>query len=216
MVNRLNSSATCLAPFKMKRVRIPASASWLISEIKRLMRERDPQIKGIAVSTKDQTKWIKYKKIKNQVNYSIIVCKKDYYHSYFESNIGKIKGTWNGINSLLYICQERKPKPRFRSWLLMTKTSMIRITFNSYFTEIAPTLGLASKINPPRVSFWDFIKPSHTNFELIASTVDEVSWLVANLSTNKADGLDRIPARLPKASCPLTAPSLANVLQGWL
>ena len=127
MVNRLNSSATCLAPFKMKRVRIPASASWLISEIKRLMRERDPRIKRIAVSTKDQTKWIKYKKIKNQVNYSIIVCKKDYYHSYFESNIGKIKGTWNGINSILYICQERKPKPRLRSWLLMTKTSMIRI-----------------------------------------------------------------------------------------
>ena len=50
-----------LVPFKMKRVRIPASASWLISEIKRLMRERDPRIKRIAVSTKDQTKWIKYK-----------------------------------------------------------------------------------------------------------------------------------------------------------
>ena len=93
MINRLNSSATCLAPFKVKRVRIPASASWLISEIKRLMKERDPRIKGIAVSTKDQTKWMKYKKIKNQVNYSIIVCKKDYYHSYFESNIGKIKAT---------------------------------------------------------------------------------------------------------------------------
>ena len=94
MVTRLNSSATCLAPFKIKRVRIPASASWLISEMKRLMRERDPRIKGIAFSTKDKTKWIKYKKIKNQVNYSIIVCKKDYYHSYFESNIGKIKATW--------------------------------------------------------------------------------------------------------------------------
>ena len=92
----------------------------------------------------------------------------------------------------------------------------IRITFNSYFTEIAPTLGLASKINPPRVSFWDFIKPSHTNFELIASTVDEESKLVANLSTNKVDDLDRIPTRLLKASCPFTADSLPNVLQGWL
>ena len=59
----------------------------------------------------------------------------------------------------------------------------IRITFKSYFTEIGPTIGLASKINPPRVSFRDFITPSHTNFELIASTVDEVSKLVANLST---------------------------------
>ena len=64
----------------------------------------------------------------------------------------------------------------------------IRTTFNSCFTEIGPTLGLASKINPPRVSFRDFITASHTNFELqlIASTVDEVSKLLANLSTNKA------------------------------
>ena len=85
-------------------MRISASASWLISEIKRLMRERDPRIKRIAISTKDQTKWINYKKkIKNQVNHSIMACKKDYYHSYFESNIGKIKATWNGINSILYI-----------------------------------------------------------------------------------------------------------------
>ena len=90
----------------------------------------------------------------------------------------------------------------------------IRIGFNSYFTEIAPTLGLASKINIPRVSLRDFITLSHTNFELIASTVDKVSKLVVNLSTNKTDGLGRIPAGLPKASCPLTATSLANVLQG--
>ena len=48
----------------------------------------------------------------------------------------------------------------------------IRIAVNSYFTEIAPTLGLASKINIPRVSFRDLITLSHTNFELIASTVE--------------------------------------------
>ena len=84
----------------------------------------------------------------------------------------------------------------------------ICITFKSYFTEIGPTLGLASKINPPRVGFQDFSTPSHTNFDLIASTVDEVSKLVVNLSTSKADGLDRIPARLLKASCPFTAASL--------
>ena len=81
----------------------------------------------------------------------------------------------------------------------------IRTTFNSYFSEIGPTLGLASKINPPRVSFEIiFSTPSHTNFELIPKTVDEVSKLVANLSTNKADNLDRIPARLPKALCPFS------------
>ena len=82
-------------------------------------------------------------------------------------------------------------------------------TLNSYFTEIG--LTLASKINPPRGSFRHFITPSHTNFELILITVDEVSKLVANLSTNIADGLDGISARLLKASSPFTAASLAHV-----
>lgn len=45
--------------------------------------------------------------------------------------------------------------------------------FHSYFTEVG--LTLASKSNYPRVSFRDFIKPSHTNFELKLVTVDVVS-----------------------------------------
>ena len=123
---------------------------------------------------------------------------------------------WNQLD-IMYMSRE-KTKTQAPKLVIDDKDindpHKIRIGFNSYFTEIPPTLGLASKINIPRVSFRDFITLSHTNFELIASTVDEESKLVANLSTNKADGLDRIPARLPKPSCPLTATSLANVLQG--
>ena len=144
-----------------------------------------------------------------------MACKKDYYHFYFESNIGKVKATWNGINSVLHLSR-KKTKTQVPKLVIGDKDIndplLICTTFNSYFTEIGPTLGLAPKINPQQVSFRYFITPSHTNFELIASTVDEESKLVANLPTSKADGLDRIPARLPKASCPFTAASLANVL----
>ena len=81
---------------------------------------------------------------------------KDYYHTYFESNIGKIKATWNGIKSILYMSR-KKIKTEVPKLVIDDKDindpDKIRITFNSYLTEIAPTLGLASKINPPRVSF---------------------------------------------------------------
>ena len=40
-------------------------------------------------------------KCKNRVNHSIKASKKNYYHSYFEDNVGKAKATWNGINTLL-------------------------------------------------------------------------------------------------------------------
>ena len=78
---------------------------------------------------------------KNQEpSHSITARIKAYYHSYFESNIGKIKATWNGIKLVI----DDKD---------INDLHGICTTFNSYFTEIGPTLGLASKINPPRVSF---------------------------------------------------------------
>ena len=194
------------APFKKKRVRNSSLAPWLNSDIKRLMRERD-QLKRIALVTKDQTKWIEYKNIKNQVNHSI---KKDHYRSFFESNSGQVKRTtWNGVNSILSGKKKKKNTTQVTKLVIddeyISDPYKACSAFNGYFTEIGPTL--ASKINPPRVSFHDFIKPSHTNFKLKLITVDEVSKLVANVPTNKAEGLDCIPARLLKASFPFTAAS---------
>ena len=197
------------APFKKKRVRNSSLAPWLNSDIKRLMRERD-RLKRIAIVSKDQTKLIEYKKIKNQVNHSIMARKKDYYRSYFESNSGQVKATWNGVNSIL---SRKKNTTQVTNLVIdgedISDPYKVCNAFNSYFTEIGP--NLASKINPPRVSFRDFVKLSHTNFVLKPITVDEVSKLVANLPTNKAEGLDGIPARLLKASFPFTAASLTHV-----
>ena len=75
---------------------------WLRTpEIKRLMWLRD-RTKQIATVTNDQLKWAGYRRLKNQVNHSIKASKKDYYHFYFEDNVGKAKATWNGITTLYY------------------------------------------------------------------------------------------------------------------
>ena len=87
------------APVRKKRVR-NTKAPWLTPEILRLMRERD-RIKRIATITDDQSKWAEYRRLKNRVNHSIKASKKDYFHSYFEDNVGKAKAIWNGINTLL-------------------------------------------------------------------------------------------------------------------
>ena len=87
------------APVKKKRVR-NSKAPWLTPEIKQLMWERD-RTKRIATVTNDQLKWAEYRRLKNRVNHSIKASKRDYYHSYFEDNVGKAKATWNGINTLL-------------------------------------------------------------------------------------------------------------------
>ena len=79
------------APVKKRRVR-NSKAPWLTPEIKRLMWERD-KIKRIATVTGDQLKWAEYRRLKNRVNHSIKASKKNYYHSYFEDNVGKAKAS---------------------------------------------------------------------------------------------------------------------------
>ena len=48
-----------------------------------------------------QLNWAENRRLKNRVNHSIKACKENYYHSYFEDNVGKAKATWNRINILL-------------------------------------------------------------------------------------------------------------------
>ena len=87
------------APVKKTRVK-NSKAPWLTPEIKRLMWVRDTT-KRIATVTSDQLKWAEYRRLRNGVNHSIKSFKKNYYHSYFEDNVGKAKAAWNGINTLL-------------------------------------------------------------------------------------------------------------------
>ena len=115
------------------------------------MCERD-KTKRIAAITNDQSKWAEYRRLRNRVNHSIKASKKDYYHSYFEDNVGKAKATWNGINTLL----SRKKNFAQAAKLIIgeaviTDPRELSNAFNRHFTEIGPSL--ASQINPPRVSF---------------------------------------------------------------
>ena len=196
------------APKTKKRIR-NSTAPWMTPDIKKLMWERN-RIKHIAITTNDQIKWAEYRRLKNQVNHTIKASKKEYYHSYFENNFGKAKATWNGINSVL----SRKKDITHPSKLVIDENEItdpreVCNTFNKYFADIGSKL--ASKIDPPRVSFHDFIQPCHSNFELKSLNVEEVCKLVKDLPAGKADGLDGIPARLLKMSILFTASSLTHV-----
>ena len=87
------------APVKKRSIR-NSEASWLTPEIKLLLWVRD-RTKSIATVTSDQLRWAEYRRLRNRVNHSLKASKKNYYHSYFEDNVGKAKATWNGINTLL-------------------------------------------------------------------------------------------------------------------
>ena len=196
------------APVKKKRVK-NSKAPWLTPEIKRLMWERD-RTKRIATVTNDQLKWAEYRRLKYRVNHSIKASKQDYYHSYFEDNVGKAKSTWNGINTLL---SRKKTFAQATKLIIgeavITDTHELSNAFNRHFTEIGP--NLASQINPPRVSFRDFVESCDSTFELELLTADELRKLVNDIPLGKADGLDGIPTSLLKLAFTFIASSLTHI-----
>ena len=81
--------------------------------------------------------------------------------------------------------------------------------FNRHFVDIGP--NLAANINPPRVSFRDFVEPCDSTFELELLTIDGLRKLVNDIPVGKADGLDGIPTCLLKLSFPSIASSLTHI-----
>ena len=196
------------APVKKRRVR-NSKAPCLTPEIKRLMWERD-RIKRIAIITSDQLKWAEYRLLKNRVNHSIKASKKNYYHSYFEDNAGKAKATWNGINTLLSRKKNFAPASKLIIGdTVITDPHELSNAFNRHFTDIGP--NLAANINPPRVSFRDFVESCDRTFELELLTIDGLRKLVNDIPVGKADGLDGIPTCLLKLSFTFIASSLTHI-----
>ena len=81
--------------------------------------------------------------------------------------------------------------------------------FNRHFVDIGP--NLAANINPPWVSFRDFVEPCDSTFELELLTIDGLRKLVNDIPVGKADGLDGIPTCLLKVSFPSIASSLTHI-----
>ena len=164
-------------------------------------------IRRIAIVTSDQLKWAEYRRLRNRVDHSIKTYKKNYYHSFFEDNVGKAKA-WNGINRL-----SRKKNFAPVSKLIIgdkviTDPHELSNAFNRNFVDVGP--NLAANINPPRVSFHAFVEPCDSTFELELLTIDGLSKLMNDIPAGEADGLDGIPTCLLIIKRPF--PSIASSL----
>ena len=71
---------------------------WLTPEIKRLMFERN-RLRRASIINNSDAHWTEYKIARNIVNAAAIRKAKTKRH--FETNIGNIKKSWKGVNSIL-------------------------------------------------------------------------------------------------------------------
>ena len=97
----------------------------------------------------------------------------------------------------------------------LTDASSIADALNQYFVNVGPKLAdqiHESEVNP--VYFLDQPEPSVFRFRRI--DVNEVSKLIAGLKTNKATGLDQIPARALKVGASVVSQPLTHILNSSL
>ena len=138
------------------------AAPWLTPEIKRLMFERD-QLKRATIINNSDAHWTEYKIARNNVNANIRKVNTNYYKRYLETNLGDIKKSWKGVNSIL------------GRNLLTTEINRIDVGDNSCTTplEISNALNyhlthigprLADNIPKTGVCFEEYITPSDSSF----------------------------------------------------
>ena len=165
------------APKRKRKVR-NNYAPWLTPEIKRMMFERD-KLKRAAIINNSDAHWTEYKIARNNVNANIRKAKTNYYKRYFETNLGDIKKSWKGVNSIL---GRNLPTTEINRIDVGDKSSTtpleISNVLNYHFTHIGPRL--AANI-PNSVCFEDYIAPSVSSFTLNETHCGVVHHLLSSL-----------------------------------
>ena len=93
--------------------------------------------------------------------------------------------------------------------------SSIAEALNEYFVNVGPKL--ADQIPESDVNPVDFLEqPGPSVFRFRRIDVDEFSKLIAGLKTNKATGLDQIPARALKVGASVVSQPLTYILNSSL
>ena len=182
------------APIRKKRVR-NKETPWMNRSIMQKMRERD-KMKKQAKSSGCETQWKQYRKLRNQVTAMIRAAKRSYISESIVRNRGDSAAMWK---SLRYIIPSKKKS-----------TSINKLVFSG--NDIVGYKNIASSLNEffvnvssrrkGNVQFGNdmkkYLKRSTSSFKFKAVSSADVLDCVMSISSNKATGLDQIPAGIIK------------------
>ena len=128
------------------------------------MFERD-QLKRATIINNSDAHWTEYKIARNNVNANIRKVNTNYYKRYLETNLGDIKKSWKGVNSIL---GRNLPTTEINRIDVGDNSCItpleISNALNYHFTRIGPRL--ADNIPKTGVCFEEYIAPSDSSFTL--------------------------------------------------
>ena len=175
-------------------------------------------LKRKACKTNTPNDWKNYKVAKNQYNRLIKNTIKSYYTEEIRNNKGNLKNTWKTINQLI----SKQSKTSHVGLIKNDNDEEILgrdlpNAFNEHFIEVGQRLCREIPEASKQPEF--YIKSCNAQFQFREVTENEVFNLLSNISTNKATGPGKIPAKLVKISAPFITKHLSiifnqSLLQG--
>ena len=201
LLSKINKLVDKYMPLKkitkreLKKMYKPWITDRILDSIKKKDKLFDRYIKAKNKTTKELIH-DEYKILRNQINESIRLSKKNYYGRYFTEHSNNIKKLWLGIKEIVNI----KSKDRnFPSSIeldnkIITDTKEICNTFNDYFSTIAENILKSGK--RPILKTYDkyLTNPIGNSFVFKDCDPCEINSLINDLNPLKASGPNEVPA----------------------
>ena len=143
-----------------------------------------------------------YRSLRNNINHEIRKSKYLYHKTYFESCKTNIKEFWNGVNRYLNKNHLGNSAPTIIKIgnSVFTEPKDIADQFNSYFTQVAPSLvkKLNLKCGSSRTHYDYLGQPLASSFFINATSPDEITDLISQLDAKKATDIYNFPVQIIK------------------
>ena len=136
----------------------------------------------------------KYKTYRNQIVALSRMSKKNYYAKFFQTNMGNIRKTWEGIKEIVNIKENATSIPNciINNGKTITDPKEIANSFNSFFSSIGNKIQ--QSVYSQHKRFSDFLVNSSQNSMFLSPTdPSEIATIISSFKVNKATGPSSIP-----------------------
>ena len=196
--NKINHILDEMAPVKVIQVR-SSYAPWMSAETKARVKERN-LAQEKASETQNEEDWKNYKKLRNVINNSLKVEKKNWQENKLNSFGNDTSSVWKNVKNWLGWSSGGAPTKLVVNGRIFTKPSDLCRIMNEFFVNKVANLRSNLPPNNGDPLFWirNLMQGRKCSFRLKSVHPDDVLRIISNLKSSSSCGLDTIDSKIIK------------------
>ena len=209
---KINVILDSMAPIKKIQMR-KNYAPWLTPELKDRMNLRDSaQMK--AASTKAETDWQNYTKIRNKITREVKQAKTDWQKHKLDSNEGDPSRVWSNVLTWLNWSTASTPSSLYSGSKIENSPRKLANMMNQYYIQKVADIrsSLQTTNVDPLATLRRMMAGCPTVFQLKPVHPDTVTEIITNLKNSKACGLDNIDTSVLKIAKKELVPAITHII----